>query len=368
MKSIYKLFIIIAFFGIATTSAYSYEKDICIGVGLGYYSFDYSYNDYYGYSYTDTYTGGLGSIFGIFTNGFGNKITPELCLNSYVGEVYNTYSADFKVRYYPWAQKKLALYGFAGLGYYSWDSYYSTAKPLYLPVGVGVTHFFTPKFGLDFNLGYNISSTNITVGKLSALFRVASWGGDPDSDGDGLTDTEEAKYGTDRNNPDTDNDGLLDGKEVHKYKTNPKDKDTDNGGITDGMEVNRGSDPLDKDDDILSINIGDKLILRGIEFETGKYDITPRSERILGFALKALKAGDDMEIEICGHTDDVGKLQDNIKLSLDRANSVKKWFVSRGIDGSRLTTRGAGPNEPMVPNTSDENRQRNRRVEFHRTK
>jgi outer membrane protein OmpA-like peptidoglycan-associated protein len=363
MKSIYKLFIILAFLGIATTSAYSYEKDVCLGLGVGSYSF--IYQDYLGYDYT--YSGALGSIFAVFTNGFGNKITPELCINSYIDEI-NTYSADLKVRYYPWAQKKLAPYGYVGVGYYSWDSYYSTAKPLYLPVGVGITHFFTPKFGLDFNLGYNISTTNITVGKLSALFRLASWGGEADSDGDGLSDVDEAKYKTDANNPDTDNDGLLDGKEVYRYKTNPKDRDTDNGGITDGVEVNRGSDPLDKDDDILSINIGDKLILRGIEFETGKTEITARSERILGFALKAMKSAKYMQIEICGHTDDVGKISDNDKLSLDRANAVKKWLVSRGVSESMLTTRGAGSSEPLVPNTSDENRQRNRRVEFYRTK
>ncbi len=363
MKSIHKLLIILAVFGFTSTIAYSYEKDVCIGVGLGSYSQQYNYM---GYDYV--YSGGLGSIFGIFTNGFGKGITPEICFNTYVDGDYSSYSADFKVRYYPWAQKKLAPYGFVGAGYYSYDPYYSTAKPLFIPIGIGITHFFTPVFGLDFNLGYNISNDNVTVGKLSALIRLASWGGDPDSDGDGLSDADEAKYGTDRNNPDTDNDGLLDGKEVHKYKTNPKDKDTDKGGISDGVEVNRGSDPLDKDDDILSINIGDKLILRGIEFDTGKADITDRSERILGFALKALKSARDMQIEICGHTDDVGSLQTNLKLSLDRANSVKKWFVSRGIDGSRLSTRGAGPNETMVPNTSDENRQRNRRVEFYRTK
>jgi len=364
MKRISKLFIIIAFFGISTASAYSYEKDICLGLGVGSYSF--SYTDIYNYKYE--YTGSLVSVLGIFTNAFGNGVTPELSLTSLLGYSYNTYTADAKVRYYPWAQKKLAPYGFVGIGYYSWDAYYTTEKPLYIPIGVGLTHFFTPKVGADLSLGCNIASTSITFAKLSVLFRVAGGKDEPDADGDGLSDADEAKYGTNPHNPDTDGDGLLDGEEVHKYKTDPKNRDTDGGGISDGMEVKRGSDPLDKDDDILSINIGDKLILRGIEFETGKSVISPRSERILGFALKALKSADDMEIEICGHSDDVGKLQDNMKLSLDRANSVKRWFINKGIKEYRLTTRGAGPNEPLVPNTNDENRQRNRRVEFYRTK
>ena len=69
-----------------------------------------------------------------------------------------------------------------------------------------------------------------------------------DSDGDGLTDEEELRLGTDPNNPDTDGDGLLDGEEVHRYKTNPLDPDTDHDGLKDGEEVKRyKTDPLDPD-------------------------------------------------------------------------------------------------------------------------
>ena len=57
-----------------------------------------------------------------------------------------------------------------------------------------------------------------------------------------------------------------------------------------------------------------------------------------------------------------------MRLSSGRANAVKAWLVAKGIAESRMTTRGAGPDEPLVPNTTPENRQRNRRVEFKRTK
>jgi hypothetical protein len=82
-----------------------------------------------------------------------------------------------------------------------------------------------------------------------------------DSDGDGLTDADEAKYGTDPDNPDTDGDGISDGDEVHGnacyiapkdtsicYTTNPKSKDTDGDGIDDNVELKNGTDPTDPND------------------------------------------------------------------------------------------------------------------------
>lgn len=72
---------------------------------------------------------------------------------------------------------------------------------------------------------------------------------DPDTDGDGLTDSEEAALGTDPNNIDSDNDGLTDYEEVKIYGTDPLNADTDGGGISDGTEIENGTDPLDPDDD-----------------------------------------------------------------------------------------------------------------------
>jgi hypothetical protein len=82
-----------------------------------------------------------------------------------------------------------------------------------------------------------------------------------DSDGDGLSDADEEKYGTDPDNPDTDGDGISDGDEVHGnacyiapkdtsicYTTNPKSKDTDGDGIDDNVELKNGTDPTDPND------------------------------------------------------------------------------------------------------------------------
>lgn len=64
-----------------------------------------------------------------------------------------------------------------------------------------------------------------------------------DSDGDGLTDEEEGRYGTDKNVVDTDNDGLSDREEIQVYKTNPVNPDTDGDGFSDGTEVKNGFNP-----------------------------------------------------------------------------------------------------------------------------
>lgn len=70
-----------------------------------------------------------------------------------------------------------------------------------------------------------------------------------DSDGDGLTNVQEAALGTDPNDKDTDDDGLSDGQEVNTYGTDPRKADTDGGGMSDGDEVEQGKNPLNSSDD-----------------------------------------------------------------------------------------------------------------------
>jgi hypothetical protein len=82
--------------------------------------------------------------------------------------------------------------------------------------------------------------------------------GPVDSDGDGLTDEEEAELGTDPINPDTDGDGLTDGEEVERG-TDPLNPDTDGDGFHDGDECARGTDPLNPDTDGDGHSDGDEL-------------------------------------------------------------------------------------------------------------
>lgn len=172
-------------------------------------------------------------------------------------------------------------------------------------------------------------------------------------------------YKTNPLSEDSDNDGLGDYQEVFEYSTNPLSTDTDSSGVDDKTEIERGTDPVDIEDDVIEV---DKVIvLEGIEFEFKKADITPESERRLQKTLKLLYAFPDYAFSLEGHTDDIGSKQFNKKLSFDRANAVKKWLVDRGINPKRLTVKGYGFDRPIASNETEEGRQRNRRVEFIRT-
>ncbi len=192
-----------------------------------------------------------------------------------------------------------------------------------------------------------------------------------DTDGDGLSDGDEVlKYHTDPLNPDTDGDGLSDGDEVLKYHTDPLKKDTDGGGIDDGTEVKRGSNPLDPADDMPKIvmEVNKPIVLPGIEFKTGSAEILPASEKILNDAYETLRDNKNIEVEVGGHTDNVGKAAYNEKLSLKRAEAVKAWLVAKGIDPARITTKGYGMTKPIADNKTEAGRAQNRRIEFTRTK
>ncbi|RPH94578.1 OmpA family protein [candidate division KSB1 bacterium] len=193
----------------------------------------------------------------------------------------------------------------------------------------------------------------------------------PDSDGDGLNDKDEViQHKTDPLNRDTDGDTLTDGDEVTNYKTDPLKKDTDAGTVDDGVEVARGSDPLNAADDIPKIvmEVGKEITLEGIVFKVNSAEILPASEAILNDAFTTLRDNKNVEVEIWGHTDNSGKREKNMKLSEDRANAVKLWLVAKGIAESRLTTKGFGPDKPIADNKTPEGKQKNRRIEFIRTK
>lgn len=186
-----------------------------------------------------------------------------------------------------------------------------------------------------------------------------------DSDGDGLTDGDEVNlYKTNPLNPDTDGEGLSDGEEINRYRTDPLKADTDGGSVDDFAEINRGTNPLNPDDDVIKMDV--PIVLEGITFETGKADITPESEVVLQGALKTMQTYPDIIVEISGHTDDVGSASSNQALSQRRADSVRFWLISKGIQPDRIVARGYGEDFPRVPNDSPDNRRMNRRIEFKR--
>lgn len=188
-----------------------------------------------------------------------------------------------------------------------------------------------------------------------------------DSDIDKLSDAEEViKHTTNPLDSDTDKDGLNDYEELFTYKTNPLDLDTDGGTVNDKTEIDRGTDPLNAEDDVVKVGI--PIVLEGIFFETGKSDITAESEFTLRKVLTTLQSYPEIVVEISGHTDVTGNYKKNLELSLRRANAVRDWLIRNGIDPSRIIAKGYGSDRPIASNETPEGRQKNRRIEFTRIK
>ncbi len=102
-----------------------------------------------------------------------------------------------------------------------------------------------------------------------------------------------------------------------------------------------------------------------IEFEYDTAIMLPGADVYLTQVLGVLKQNPDvLKLEIQGHTSSEGGAEYNLRLSNDRATAVFNWLVSRGVEAKRLAPRGYGLTQPLMPNDSEPNRQRNRRVQF----
>ncbi len=105
------------------------------------------------------------------------------------------------------------------------------------------------------------------------------------------------------------------------------------------------------------------FVLDNCNFDFGKATLQETSYAVLDELVAYLNRKDDERIEIGGHTDNVGKAASNLKLSLDRANAVRDYLISKGISADRLTAKGYGMTEPIAENTTEDGRAQNRRTE-----
>lgn len=116
------------------------------------------------------------------------------------------------------------------------------------------------------------------------------------------------------------------------------------------------------------IKVGQVFQLNNVYFDFNKWDLLPASFAELDKVVKFMSENPKVEIEMSGHTDNVGKQDYNMNLSQKRAESVRAYVISKGIEAKRITAKGYGMNKPIATNETSMGRDQNRRVEFMITK
>jgi outer membrane protein OmpA-like peptidoglycan-associated protein len=106
------------------------------------------------------------------------------------------------------------------------------------------------------------------------------------------------------------------------------------------------------------------IVLNNVQFNKGSADLLAQSNAELNKLYTYLKANPNVVIEISGHTCNTGSSKANLKLSEERAKAVANYLVKKGIVSKQLISFGFGDTKPLVANITDENKQKNRRVEF----
>ncbi|TGM72489.1 OmpA family protein [Leptospira mtsangambouensis] len=107
-----------------------------------------------------------------------------------------------------------------------------------------------------------------------------------------------------------------------------------------------------------------KISLDSVYFERASSILRPESSVPLDAIVDYLHENSDKKMKVIGHTDLTGTFEDNMTLSKERADSVKQYLVSKGVDPKRILTEGKGPTQPMLQGTDEASSRKNRRTEF----
>ena len=253
--------------------------------------------------------------------------------------------------------------------------------------------FFTFTGGLQFYFGGTKDTDNDGVSDENDLcpdtppnVKVDEFGCPIDSDKDGVPDYMDQCANTPRNVPvdmngcplDADGDGVPDYLDLCpdtplgvKVDTRGCPLDSDDDGIPDykdlcpntpvGTEVNKWGCPVQEK--VYEPIKQKEINLSGtVTFETNKAELLVSSYPELNKVIEVMKDYPDTKWKIEGHTDNTGSYKTNMDLSLRRAQSVYNFLVKNGIDPSRLTVFGSGPNFPIADNSTEQGKALNRRV------
>lgn len=213
---------------------------------------------------------------------------------------------------------------------------------------------------------------------------LPEFNGCPDTDGDGIPDKDdecpnEAGLPEFNGCPDTDGDGIPDKDDKCPEEAGPIENngcpwpDTDGDGVLDkddlcpdvaGTKENQGC-PEVTEEVQKELNEFAKVV----NFELGKSRLTEYSQGVLDEkVIPILNEYPQAKFVVEGHTDSTGSKKRNEELSDERAAAVKDYLISHGVDASRLTSKGYGPDKPVATNNTKEGRLQNRRVEINLVK
>jgi outer membrane protein OmpA-like peptidoglycan-associated protein len=126
----------------------------------------------------------------------------------------------------------------------------------------------------------------------------------------------------------------------------------------------QGFKEIKKEIKLVNAKQGAKIVLRNIFFDVGKSDLRPESATELQRLIKLLNENPTLNVEISGHTDNVGDAKINQALSETRAASVMNFLISNGVSKTRLVSKGYGSTQPIDSNDTEAGKQNNRRTEF----
>lgn len=170
--------------------------------------------------------------------------------------------------------------------------------------------------------------------------------------------------------PDSDKDGVIDSLDKCpgtpagvKVDASGCPLDTDGDGVADYLDKCPGT-PKGFKVDAEGCIIEQTVVLRGVNFEYNKDQLTLNAQGILDAILPGLESQPKLTLEIGGHTDSKGADGYNLSLSKRRAASVRKYLISKGIAAERLAAVGYGEKKPIADNATEAGRAENRRVEF----
>ncbi len=217
------------------------------------------------------------------------------------------------------------------------------------------------------NLAYSLGLTFLFGGKTAEAVLPA------DTDGDGVYDSQDQCPNTPRDIKvdsrgcplDSDGDGVYD--YMDQCPHTPAGISVDKTGCpmdTDGDGVYDSQDKCPDTPKGAKVDERGCWTLGGVLFDTDKWNIKPRFRSVLDDVVNVLRHNPGIKLEIQGYTDNRGSISHNMKLSLERAEAVRQYLISRGISPERLSAKGFGCSRPVASNDTPDGRAKNRRVEL----